>query len=470
MGYTIAIVGSPNTGKSTLFNRLIKKKVAIVNNRAGTTRDRRYGTVTIGDSDFNIIDTAGIENRKHGSIVEQINNQTEMALREADLAFFVIDSKAGITPYDDLIARFLRKQNIPIVLVANKMETRIAQSNFYEIFSFGFKEIVEISAEHGRGISELHDIILKFLKNKNLTSQVKKIDCPEKIEKLTDDDKNPNTSPIVSSDLPKRSLRIAIVGRPNVGKSTLINRFLGYNRLLEGPETGITRDSISVKWNWKNHPIEMFDTAGMRKRARITEETEKLSVRSSLQSVRLCETAIIVLDATVPFEKQDLHIVDSVLGTGRAAVLAFNKWDEIKNRSELLQDLREKAIRNLPQVGNIRTVAISGSTGEGLDDLMLSVLETNNLWKTRISTGKLNSWLEKIQLKNPAPKISGRYRRLKYITQVRSSPPSFVIFCASTKDMPDSYTRYLMNRLRIDFSLPGIPIRINFRSSKNPYI
>ncbi|MBL0848833.1 MAG: ribosome biogenesis GTPase Der [Candidatus Liberibacter ctenarytainae] len=470
MVYTIAIVGSPNVGKSTLFNRLVKRKMAIVGNRPGITRDRLYETAHINGFECNIIDTAGINIEDSDLLAKEINNQTENALCEADLALFVIDSKAGVTPYDHLIAKFLRKKGIPIVVVANKMETRISQSNFYDIFSFGFDTIVEISAEHGQGISDLCCVIIKYLEKKYPHSQPQEPDNSEKIDEFSDKrtvTKNKYTNSSHSSPKP---LRIAIVGRPNVGKSTLINHFLGYNRLLAGSQAGMTRDSITVSWNWRNHPIEMLDTAGIRKPARIIEPIEKLSVSKSLKSMRICETTIVVLDATMPFEKQDLRIIDSSIKTGRAAILAFNKWDKVTNKPELLQELQEKAINNLPQVGRIRTATISGYTGEGLDDLMSAVLEINELWKTRILTARLNSWLGKIQIQNPPPAVSGRYHRIKYITQIKSSPPSFILFCTSPQAISESYKRYLMNKLRIDFSLSGIPIRIRFRSSKNPYV
>ncbi|MBY7648981.1 MAG: ribosome biogenesis GTPase Der [Candidatus Liberibacter europaeus] len=466
MVYTIAIVGSPNVGKSTLFNRLVRRKIAIVGNRPGITRDRLYGKAIINGVCFNIVDTGGIENGNKSSIVKQVNDQTELAIREADIILFLVDSKEGITPYDNLIAKFLHKKNIPIIVVSNKMETRVAQSNFYDVFSLGFDEIVEISAEHGHGIHELCDVIIKLLEQKYPNHQLEKVDNSKNIDIISTIDSDGRNA----HNLHKKPLRIAIVGRPNVGKSTLINRFIGYNRLLSGPKTGTTRDSVTVHWEWKNHPIEMIDTAGVRKRSRIIDQIEKASVKNSFKSVRICETTIVVLDATVPFEKQDLRIVDNVINTGRAAVLAFNKWDMVKNRSQILQNIRKKAISNLPQVGDIRIETISGHTGEGLDDLMTSVLEINNLWKSRISTSRLNSWLEAAQLRNPPPAISGRHHRLKYITQIKTSPPCFIIFCTYPKEMVESYKRYLINRLRIDFSLSGIPIRISFRSSKNPYI
>ncbi|AHA27433.1 ribosome biogenesis GTPase Der [Candidatus Liberibacter americanus] len=471
MVYTIAIVGAPNVGKSTLFNRLVKKRMAIVGNIKGITRDRLYGIATINGLEFNIIDTAGIEEGNKSSIVKKVKDQTELAICEAHIALFVIDFKAGITPYDSLMAKFLRKKDIPIVVVANKMDTRIANSNFYDIFSLGFEDIADISAEHGSGISELYNIIIKCIKKSYPSSNIENLGYYSNTGKIDyESDHNKIVMKKKSEKISKKPIRIAVVGRPNVGKSTLINRFVGHNRLVSAAETGTTRDSIAVQWNWNNHLIEMIDTAGMRKSARIVERIEKLSVEKSLKSIRACETTIVVLDATVPLEKQDLQIVDSVLITGRAAVLAFNKWDMIKNRSELLQDLRKKTINNLPQVGNIRIATISGNTGEGLNDLMSSVLEINKLWKIRITTSRLNIWMKETQMKNMAPTVSGRYNNLKYITQIKSSPPSFAIFCSYPKDIPESYKRYLMNRLRIDFSLSGIPIRMSFRSSKNPYV
>ncbi|AKK20234.1 ribosome biogenesis GTPase Der [Candidatus Liberibacter africanus] len=459
MIYTIAIVGSPNVGKSTLFNRLIKKKMALVGNNPGITRDRLYGKAIINGFKFNVIDTAGIEDRKNHYISQKTNGQTEFAIDEANLVLFLIDSKKGVSPYDHSIANLLRKKNIPIIVVSNKMDTRISQEKFYDIYSFGFKNIVKISAEHDLGISELCSIILKVFANKYPNYQLNPAENDTK-----------KTESITKGDNCSKPLRIAVIGRPNVGKSTLINRLLGYNRLITGSQSGITRDSVATSWNWKNHPIEIFDTAGMRKPSRITEQIEKKTVKKSMQSVRTCETTIVLLDANIPFEKQDLRIVDSVINTGHAAVLAFNKWDIVSNTVELLQDLREKSLKNLPQVGNIRINTISGYTGEGLDDLMENVLDINKLWKTHITTSRLNSWLEETQLQNPPPTIIHRYNRLKYITQIQSSPPSFLVFCNFPSKIPESYKRYLINKLRANFSLSGIPIRIRFQSSKNPYI
>ncbi|MEG8098772.1 ribosome biogenesis GTPase Der [Candidatus Liberibacter brunswickensis] len=471
MIYTIAIVGSPNAGKSTLFNRIIKKKMAIVGDNPGITRDRLYGKAIINGFLFNIVDTAGIENRRNHCIAKQTNDQTEFAINEAHLVLFLIDSKTGISPYDYTIASLLRKKNIPIILVSNKMDTSISKKKFFDIYSFGFKDIVKISAEHDLGISELYSVIIKTFKTKYPNYKLETKEDSKKNEDIKYESiisKEKNCTNLTNNN--SKSLRIAVVGRPNVGKSTLINRLLGYNRLLTGSQAGITRDSISISWNWKNHPIEICDTAGMRKRSRITESIEKKTVKKSMQYVRTCETTIVLLDATIPIEKQDLRIVDSVINTGHAAILAFNKWDIVSNKIELLKDLRTKAIKNLPQVGNIRINTISGHTGEGLNDLMESVLEINKLWKTCITTSQLNSWLEKTQFKNPPPTIIHRYNRLKYITQIKSSPPSFLIFCNFPNKIPESYKRYLINRLRVDFSLSGIPIRIRFQSSKNPYI
>ncbi|KAE9517826.1 GTPase Der [Candidatus Liberibacter asiaticus] len=468
MIYTIAIVGAPNVGKSTLFNRLVKKKMAVVGNHPGITRDRLYGQAIINGVIFNIVDTAGIADGKNCSIAKQMNDQTELAINEAHLILFLIDSKAGITPYDHAITSFLRKKNIPIIIVSNKMDTRIAQRNFYEIYSLDFKEIVEISAEHDLGTSELHSVIFKIFKQKYPNHPLEMIENNKRNEESPKENITSEGKSSVKNI--SKPLRIAVVGRPNVGKSTLINRLLGYNRLLTGSQSGITRDSVSISWNWKNHPIEIFDTAGMRKPSRITESLEQKTVKKSMQSVRTCETTIVLLDATIPFEKQDLRIVDSVFNTGHAVVLALNKWDMVSDKLNLLQDLRTKAIKNLPQIGDIYINTISGRTGEGLDDLMVSVLEINKLWKTRITTSYLNSWLQKTQLQNPPPTIFNRYNRLKYITQIQSSPPSFLIFCTFPNKIPESYKRYLINRLRINFSLSGIPIRMCFLSSKNPYI
>ncbi|MXN44331.1 ribosome biogenesis GTPase Der [Shinella kummerowiae] len=469
MSFTVAIVGRPNVGKSTLFNRLVGKKLALVDDTPGVTRDRRPGDARLIDLKFRIIDTAGLEEAAPETLQGRMRAQTEAAIDEADLSLFVVDAKMGLTPVDQALADMLRRKGKPVVLVANKSEARGSDGGFYDSFTLGLGEPTAISAEHGQGMLDLRDAIVAAIGEERA--------YPEEDEAVTDVDlrdeaaaegveKDDDYEPEYDETKP---LRVAIVGRPNAGKSTLINRFLGEDRLLTGPEAGITRDSISVEWDWKGRTIKMFDTAGMRRKAKVQEKLEKLSVADGLRAIRFAETVVIVFDATIPFEKQDLQIVDLVLREGRAAVLAFNKWDLIEDPQAVLAELREKTERLLPQARGIRAVPVSGQTGRGLDKLMQSVIETDRTWNRRISTAKLNRWLDAQQTQHPPPAVSGRRLKLKYMTQVKARPPGFMISCTRPDALPESYIRYLTNGLRNDFNLPGVPIRIHFKAADNPF-
>ncbi|RCW28138.1 GTP-binding protein [Ciceribacter lividus] len=467
MSFTVAIVGRPNVGKSTLFNRLVGKKLALVDDTPGVTRDRRPGAAKLIDLRFTIIDTAGLEESGPETLQGRMWAQTRAAIDEADVTLFVIDAKAGLTPADQTLAEMLRKSGKPVVLVANKSEARGSDGGFYDAFTLGLGEPCPISAEHGQGMLDLRDAIVAAIGEERAFPEADDVavtDVDVREPAGADDDEE--VEPEYDETKP---LRIAVIGRPNAGKSTLINRFLGEDRLLTGPEAGITRDSISVEWEWRGRTIKMFDTAGMRKKARVQEKLEKLSVADSLRSIRFAELVIIVFDATIPFEKQDLHLVDLVAREGRAPVLAFNKWDLIEDPQAFLADLREKTERLLPQVRGIRAVPISGQTGYGLDRLMQSVVETDRVWNRRISTAKLNRWLESQQVQHPPPAVSGRRVKLKYMTQVKTRPPAFMISCTRPEALPESYLRYLTNGLRNDFQMPGVPIRIHLRASENPF-
>ncbi len=469
MSFTVAIVGRPNVGKSTLFNRLVGKKLALVDDTPGVTRDRRPGDARLIDLKFRIIDTAGLEEAAPETLQGRMRAQTEAAIDEADLSLFVVDAKMGLTPVDTALADMLRRKGKPVVLVANKSEARGSDGGFYDSYTLGLGEPTAISAEHGQGMLDLRDAIVAAIGEERA--------YPEDDEAETDVDvraeaaaegaeQDEDFEPEYDETKP---LRVAIVGRPNAGKSTLINRFLGEDRLLTGPEAGITRDSISVEWDWKGRTIKMFDTAGMRRKARVQEKLEKLSVADGLRAIRFAETVVIMFDATIPFEKQDLQIVDFVLREGRAAVLAFNKWDLIDDPQAVLAELREKTDRLLPQARGIRAVPVSGQTGRGLDKLMQAVIETDRTWNRRISTAKLNRWLDVTQTQHPPPAVSGRRLKLKYMTQVKARPPGFMISCTRPDALPESYIRYLTNGLRNDFNLPGVPIRIHFKASDNPF-
>ncbi len=463
MSFTVAIVGRPNVGKSTLFNRLVGRKLALVDDTPGVTRDRRPGEARIAGLKFHVIDTAGLEESGPDTLEGRMRSQTEAAIAEADLALFLVDAKAGLTPADETLAGILRRHGKPVVLVANKAEARGAEAGLYDAWRLGLGEPCPISAEHGEGMLDLRDAIVATIgedaafadEDAEATTDVDVADAAEGEDEPAYDESKP--------------LRVAIVGRPNAGKSTLINRFLGEDRLLTGPEAGITRDSISVEWTWRGRRIKMFDTAGLRRKARVQEKLEKLSVADALRAIRFAEVVVIVLDAAIPYEKQDLQIADLVIREGRAPVIAFNKWDMVEDRQETLSELHEETERLLPQVRGIRAVPISGQTGEGLDKLMKAVTDVHRLWNTRISTARLNRWLETMQVQHPPPAVSGRRIRLKYMTQIKARPPGFIISCSRPEALPTSYTRYLVNGLRQDFKLPGIPIRISYRKGDNPF-
>ncbi|WP_182085874.1 ribosome biogenesis GTPase Der [Aureimonas sp. ME7] len=460
---TIAIIGRPNVGKSTLFNRLVGRKLALVDDRPGVTRDRREGEARLLDLDFRIIDTAGLEDAGAETLEGRMRAQTEIAIDDADLSLFVVDAKSGITPQDEVFGDLLRRKNKPVILVANKSEARGSDAGFYDSYALGLGQPCAISAEHGEGMGDLRDAIVEALGEEAFAEPEADSDATGVEIELDEDGE-----PIERYDATK-PLNIAIVGRPNAGKSTLVNRFLGEDRMLTGPEAGITRDSISVEWEWRGRRIKMFDTAGLRRRARVQEKLEKLSVGDALRAIRFAEVVVIVFDVTVPFEKQDLTIVDLIAREGRAPVLAFNKWDLVEDRQATLADLREKTERLLPQVRGVKAVTVAGATGEGLDRLMKAVTETHETWNRRISTAKLNQWLERMVGHHPPPAVAGRRVNIKYMTQIKSRPPTFIISTSRPEAVGTAYVRYLVNGLRDQFGLTGIPIRITMRKSDNPF-
>lgn len=470
MSFTLAIVGRPNVGKSTLFNRLVGQKLALVDDQPGVTRDRRRHAARLQDLRFDIIDTAGLEQGDRKSLPGRMRQQTEIAIDEADAVLFVVDAKLGITPADQEFGGLLRRIGKPVILVGNKAEAQAAKTAMYEAFELGLGEPVTISAEHGLGMGDLRDAILAAVGEDVAFAKDEVPDADDIAETdvdLPQSDEDDEAEPPAYD--PKKPLRVAIVGRPNAGKSTLINTLIGSERLLTGPEAGITRDSISVDWEYKGRKIRLHDTAGMRRKARVQEKLEKLSVGDALRAIRFAEIVIIVLDSDIPFEKQDLQIVDLVVREGRAPVIAFNKWDAVDNRQETLTDLREKTARLLPQIRGVRAVPVSGMSGYGLQNLMDEVLATDRVWNTRISTAKLNRWLEGIVAHHPPPAVAGRRLKLKYMTQAKTRPPGFVVSCSRPDAMPTSYQRYLTNALREDFNMPGIPIRVYMRGSDNPF-
>ncbi len=472
MAFKIAIIGRPNVGKSTLFNRLIGKKIALVDDTPGVTRDRRVHAAKIYDLTLDIIDTAGFDDAAASTLQGRMHQQTEIAIKEADMILFMVDAKSGLTIDDLTCVKIVRLSGKPTVLVANKAEARGAQASALEAWELGMGEPVQISAEHGIGMSDLRDAIIEVLGH----------------ERVFDDDKNDNAELVAENnaligenianpdddEVPfydeTKPLRIAVVGRPNTGKSTLINALIGEERLLTGPEAGITRDSISFDWNWGGRCIKLFDTAGMRRKAKIQNKLEKLSVQDGLRAIRFAEIVIIVLDATIPFEKQDLQIVNLIISEGRAPVIAFNKWDLIENHRAFLAELHEKTEQLLPQVRNLQVVPVSAETKRGLGKLMEAMMHTHRVWNSRVSTGRLNRWLEGIITHHPPPVVAGRRLKVKYITQAKTRPPGFVISSSRPDAMPQSYVRYLTNSLRDAFDMPGVPIRMTLRASGNPFV
>ncbi len=470
MSFTLAIVGRPNVGKSTLFNRLVGRKLALVDDQPGVTRDLREGAARLGDLRFTVIDSAGLEEATDDSLQGRMRKLTERAVEMADICLFMIDARMGVMPADEVFAQILRKKNAHVILAANKAEGRAADAGVYEAFGLGLGEPIRLSAEHGEGMNELLEVLTPladaFAEKAALEAALVLEQAPDIDVDVDEDDEDLPRVPTAA-----RPLQIAVVGRPNAGKSTLINQILGEERLLTGPEAGITRDAISVVTEWEGVPTRIFDTAGMRKKARIVDKLEKMSVSDGLRAVRFAEVVVLLLDVDIPFEIQDLRLADLAEREGRAVVIAINKWDLETDKQEKLKELKEKFERLLPQLRGAPLVAVSAKTGKGLDKLQEAIMRAHTVWNRRITTAQLNRWLLGMMESHPPPAPGGRRIRMRYATQVKTRPPGFIVMTSHPDLVPESYNRYLVNGLRAAFDMPGTPIRLTLRdqSSKNPF-
>ncbi|MBW7946966.1 MAG: ribosome biogenesis GTPase Der [Sphingomonadaceae bacterium] len=442
----VVIIGRPNVGKSTLFNRLVGKRIALVDDTPGVTRDRREGDATLFDLDFIAVDTAGLEESGPDTLSGRMRAQTEAALEDASAALLVIDARTGLTPMDRHFADWLRTAKVPVVLVANKAEGRSGDAGILEAYELGFGEPVGISAEHGEGLADLFEALAPHVDAAVAAAE----EGPEGGEA-------------------EGPLKLAIVGRPNAGKSTLINTLLGQDRLVTGPEAGITRDSIAIEWSWQGRPVRLIDTAGVRKKAKVQEKLEKLSVADTRRAVDFAEVVVLLLDATLGLEAQDLRIADMVIEEGRALVIALNKWDAAEDQSRLFQGVRKALEEGLSQIKGVPLLTVSGMTGKGLDTLIKVAFEQREAWSRRVPTSRLNRWFEGATARNPPPAPDGKRLKLRYVTQVNTRPPSFVIFGNRLTELPESYRRYLVNSLRDDLGFTGVPIRLTLRGGKNPF-
>ncbi len=441
----VAIIGRPNVGKSTLFNRLAGKKLALVDDRPGVTRDRREGDADLLGLPFRIVDTAGFEDEDAATLPGRMRAQTQAALDMADVALFVVDSRSGIVPLDEEIARWLRGSSTPVLLIANKAEGSGGNAGVYDAFRLGLGEPIPLSAEHGEGMADLFQELLPL------------IDAAAARQEPEPDER------------PDSPLKLAIVGRPNAGKSTLINTMIGEQRLITGPEAGITRDAISIEWDWEGQPVRLVDTAGLRRRAKVDDKLEKLSAADTAHAIDFAEVVVLLLDATRGLEAQDLRIADQIYEEGRAMIVALNKWDTVEQGSSLFQGIRAALDDGFAQVRGVPLLTVSAVTGKGLDTLMKVAFEVREAWSRRVTTGQLNRWFERAIEANPPPAPGGRRIKLRYATQIKSRPPSFVVFGTRVDELPESYRRYLANALRRDLEFGAVPIRLTFRASKNPF-
>ena len=441
---TVAIVGRPNVGKSTLFNRLVGKRLALVDDRPGVTRDRREGEASLLGLDFRVIDTAGFEDEDPHTLPGRMRQQTEAAVRDADVALFLIDAREGISPLDEEIGRWLRAETTPVVVIGNKAEGRAAESGILDAYRLGLGDPIAISAEHGEGVADLFEALRPHVEHEHFEA---------------DDDEEGGAHP----------LHLAIVGRPNAGKSTLVNKMVGEERMITGPEAGITRDSISLEWRWEGHPVRLVDTAGLRKRAKVEDKLERLSAADTRRAIDFAEVVVLLLDATRGLEVQDLKIAAQVIEEGRALIIAVNKWDVAENASSLFNGVKAALGEGLAQLRDVALLTVSAKTGKGIDTILKVAFELREAWGRRVPTGELNRWFEDAIAANPPPAPKGQRIKLRYITQVKSRPPTFVVFGNRTEELPESYRRYLLNAMRRDLKFGPVPLRLDFRGRTNPF-
>ncbi|HSK39974.1 MAG TPA: ribosome biogenesis GTPase Der [Arenibaculum sp.] len=471
---TVAIIGRPNVGKSTLFNRLVGKKLALVDNTPGVTRDWRAAPARLGGIEMTVVDTAGLEEAFDGSLEARMRRQTERAIERADVALLLIDARTGITPLDHHFAAWLRKGRTPVILVANKAEGRAGDAGALEAFELGLGAPVPISAEHGEGLAGLVEALLPFeaaagaeagavIHDDMDVAEGGTADAVDAVEEETFEE---DEETAIGQGKP---LQLAIVGRPNVGKSTLLNSLVGEERVLTGPEAGMTRDAIAVEWTHRGLPIRLVDTAGLRRKARVDEKLEKLAVADALRVIRLAHVVVLVVDAAAILDRQDLTIARLVIEEGRALVIAVNKWDIVENRAQALRQIEDKLQAQLPQVRGLPVVTISALEGRKLDKLLDAVFSAYEVWNKRISTSRLNRWLPHMLEQHPPPAVEGRRIKIRFMTQVKARPPTFALWVSKPLDLPETYLRYLANGLRQDFDIPGAPIRMLIRKGKNPY-
>ncbi len=465
MSFTLAIVGRPNVGKSTLFNRLVGKRLALVDDQPGVTRDLREGAARLADLRFTVVDTAGLEDVTDDSLQGRMRRLTERAVDMADVCLFLVDARVGITPSDLVFADILRKRADHVILAANKAEGKAGESGVLEAYTLGLGDPIALSAEHGEGLTDLYNVLMPIADA--FDKKAEEDDTPEVDVELAEGDEED----AIPQPTNAKPLQVAVVGRPNAGKSTLINQILGEDRLLTGPEAGITRDAISLRTDWGGTPMRIFDTAGMRKKAKVQEKLEKLSVSDGLRAVKFAEVVVVLLDAAIPFEQQDLRIADLAEREGRAVVIAVNKWDIEDERQAKLKALKESFERLLPQLRGAPLITVSAKTGRGLDRLHDAILRAYEVWNRRISTAQLNRWLTGMLEQHPPPAPQGKRIKLRYMTQAKTRPPGFVVMCSHPDKVPDSYSRYLVNGLRLDFDMPGTPVRLWMRGQNeaNPY-